>query len=110
MDADSPWQSLVGQIWLGGEDFRARMTRLVARQNLNAIPQKQTRPDRPRPMPEQVVSAVADAFEMTPQVVLDRSHQLAFKVAVYLLCRTCNLPLDEVARLGEISPSRISRI
>jgi len=108
MNADSPWQSLVGQIWLGGEDFRMRMSRLVARQNLNAVPKEQTRPDRP--MPEEVVSAVAAAFQITPQVVLDRSHQLAFKAAVYLLRRTCNLPLGEVARLGGVSPSRISRI
>ncbi len=57
-----------------------------------------------------VVSAVADVFQITPQVVLDRSHQLAFKAAVYLLRRTCNLPLGEVARLGGVSPSRISRI
>jgi REP element-mobilizing transposase RayT len=108
MDADSPWQSLRGQIWLGGEDFRIRMSVLVARQDLNAIPKEQTRPDRPTP--KEVVSAVADAFEISPDAVPERSHQPAFKAAVYLLRRACNLSLREVARFGGVSPSRISRI
>lgn len=108
MDVESPWQSLRGQIWLGGEDFRRRMSDLIAQRDLNAIPMEQTRPDRPTA--EEVVSAVADAFEVAPEVVLDRSHQSAFKAAVYLLRRACNLPLMETARLGGVSPSRISRI
>ena len=98
IDADSPWQSLRGQIWLGGEDFRKRMSALVARQDLNAIPKEQTRPDRPAP--EDVISAVADVFEVPPDAVLDRSNQSAFKVTVYLLRRACNLSLRKVARLG----------
>ena len=84
------------------------MSGLIAQRDLNAIPMEQTRRDRPTA--EEVVSAVADVFEVAPEVVLDRSHQSAFKAAVYLLRRACNLPLTETVRLGGVSPSRISRI
>lgn len=53
---------------------------------------------------------MARAFEIAREAVLDRSHQAAFKTAVYLLRRVCNLPLADVARLGAVSASRISRI
>jgi len=108
MDAASPWEALRGQIWLGGEAFRQRMSGLVAQQNLDAVPKMQTHPERP--LAEDVVGTVARAFEIPPEVVLDRSHQAAFKTAVYLLRRVCNLPLTDVARLGGVSASRISRI
>ena len=108
MNAESPWKALHGQIWLGGEGFRQRMSGLVAGQNLDAVPKMQSHPERP--LAEDVVSAVAGAFEIAPEAVLDRSHQTAFKTAVYLLRRVCNLPLADVARLAGISASRISRI
>lgn len=108
VNTESPWDSLEGQIWLGGPSFRERMSRLVEQQDLAAVPHIQTRPDRP-PLND-VVSAVADAFEIASGRVLDRSHQAAFKTAVYLLRRVCNLPLAEVARRTGVSPSRISRI
>ena len=47
MDVESPWQSLRGQIWLGGGEFRRRMSGLIAQRDLNAIPLEQTRRDRP---------------------------------------------------------------
>jgi hypothetical protein len=37
-DAASPWRSLRGQIWLGGERFRERMARMAAQQDLTAVP------------------------------------------------------------------------
>ncbi len=108
MTAPSPWEALRGQIWLGGEAFRQRMSALVAQQNIEAVPKMQTHPERP--LAEDVICAVADAFEIAREAVLDRSHQAAFKTAVYLLRRVCNLPLADVARLGGVSASRISRI
>jgi len=106
--AASPWEALRGQIWLGGKAFRQRMSGLVAQQNLEAVPKMQTHPERP--LAEDVVSAVARAFEIAQGAVLDRSHQTAFKTAVFLLRRACNLPLADVARLVGVSASRISRI
>lgn len=50
LKAASPWESLHGQIWLGGEAFRARMAPLIAERGLHAVPQAQLRPERPAPM------------------------------------------------------------
>jgi REP element-mobilizing transposase RayT len=108
MDAESPWKSVRGQIWLGGEDFRKRMTRLVERRDLSAIPSAQTHPDRPSV--SELLARVAQAFEIDEPRVLDRSHPPAFRTAVYLLRRVCNLSLAETGRLAGVSPSRVSRI
>jgi REP element-mobilizing transposase RayT len=108
MDAESPWKSLHGQIWLGSQAFRQRMSRLVEQQELEGVPKIQTRPDRPSK--NEVLTAVADAFAIAPAAVLDRSHQSAFKTAVYLLRRACSLALAQTARVAGVSPSRISRI
>jgi hypothetical protein len=108
MDARSPRELLRGQIWLGGEEFRERMSRLIARQDVTAIPREQILPQRP--IAEEVLSEVADAFGLSAQAVLDRTHQPAFKAALYLLRRACNLPLGEVAHRAGLSPSRVSRI
>lgn len=108
MDAPTPWKSLHGQIWLGGRAFRQRMSRLLEQDVLEAVPKVQVCPERPSR--EEVVAAVADAFETTSEAVLDRSHQAAFKTVVYLLRRACNLRLAETAEIAGVSPSRISRI
>jgi REP element-mobilizing transposase RayT len=108
VDAESPWESLRGQIWLGSEGFRERMARMVDGQDLTAVPRAQTCPERPAV--SELLASVAEAFGLDRKAVLGRSHQPAFKAAVYLLRRVCNLPLAETARLAGVSASRISRI
>jgi len=39
-----------------------------------------------------------------------RNNREAFRTAVFLLRRACNLSLKEVAGLADISPSRVSQI
>jgi hypothetical protein len=41
------WDALRGQIWLGGEVFRARMEALLQGKPLTQVPVQQTRPTRP---------------------------------------------------------------
>jgi len=106
--ASSPWDSLRGQIWLGSDEFRERMAPRVADQNLDAVPNAQTRPDRATP--EEALDAVATAFGVERKQVLSRAHQAAFQAAVLLLRRACNLPLKEVSAMAGISPSRVSKI
>ncbi len=108
LKASSPWESVHGQIWLGSEEFRARMARLVAGQDLNDVPSMQTQPARPTP--EALLGAVAQSFEVKREAVLDRAYQPAFQAAVYLLRRVANLPLKDVSALAGVSISRISRI
>jgi hypothetical protein len=44
------------------------------------------------------------------KTLCSRAHQEAFQGWVYLLRRAVNLPLQEVAQRGKVSPSRISKI
>jgi REP element-mobilizing transposase RayT len=108
IDADSPWQELRGQIWLGSDRFRERMARMLEGQDLEAVPSAQTHPERP--VVSEVLARVAEVFGLGSDAVLDRSHPAAFRAAVYLLRRACNLPLAEAARLAGVSVSRVSRI
>lgn len=63
-----------------------------------------------RPTADEVLEAVATAFGPGHKRVLDRAHQPAFQLAVFLLRRVCNLPLKEVSAMAGVSPSRISKI
>ena len=58
-------------------------------------------------MTAQVLSAYRIKDEKT---LCTRDHQEAFQAWVYLLRRAVNLPLQEVAKCGKVSPSRISKI
>jgi len=108
MGAPSPWDALRGQIWLGGEVFRARMEALLQGKSLTQVPVQQTRPTRPTA--QEVKQAVARAYGVAPQAVLERSNRAVFQATVYLLRRAANLRLREVSELAGISASRISQI
>jgi len=105
----SPWPSLRGQIWLGGEAFLARMQRLVPGQSAQAVPREQTQPARPDA--KRVLAAVAKAYGLAGrEAVLERASEPAFRAAVYLLRRAANLSLKEVAALVGLSLGRISQL
>jgi len=106
--APSPWQALRGQIWLGSQEFLRRVERLARDKPLDNVPLQQANPTRPTR--EDIVQAVSDTFGIPVATVLDRTHQPAFRAAVYLLRRAGNLHLKEVAVLAKISPPRISQI
>ncbi|MDX8397852.1 MAG: transposase [Mariprofundaceae bacterium] len=108
--SDQPWDQLRGQIYLGGEDFLSKIEALLAEKKLDtAIPLAQRHPARPTST--QVLKDVARAFSIEIEQVLDRHTQRdAYRTAVFLLRRTCNMPLKEVANLAAISPARVSQI
>jgi REP element-mobilizing transposase RayT len=108
VDGESPWRSLRGQIWLGGERFRERMAQMAAQHDLAAVPAMQAHPERPTV--SELLARIAECFDVASTDLFDRSHQAAFKTTVYLLRRICNLPLADTARLAGISVSRVSRI
>lgn len=62
------------------------MARLVGQQNLDAAPRAQAHPERSLPgyPVSYAVSVVVGAFEIAAVAVLDRHHQPAVKMAVYL--------------------------
>lgn len=104
----SVWNSLRGQIYLGGEAFLQGIQRLVQAKPVRGIAQSQLKPMRCGP--EEVLAVVARTFGVSPFRVLDRSHQQAYQAAVYLLRRVTNLSLREVAERAGVSSGRISQI
>lgn len=107
--APSPWQSLRGGHYLGGEAFLAEMAARLKGRPLDQVPRAAA--DPARPTAGRVIAAIALAADVAPETVLDRrAAPEAFRAGVYLLRRAANLPLAEVARMAGVSPGRISQI
>ena len=109
VNAPAPWEELRGGHYLGGPDFlRATADRIRGRP-LDQVSRREAAPDRPTP--DDVLAAVASAAHLPLARTLDRKRAPeAWRVAVYLLRRACNLPLDETAAMAGVSPGRISQI
>jgi putative transposase len=104
----SPWTELRSQIYLGEEQFLARLEKLAREQDRQGIPASHRQPLRPDATG--VLAAVAKTFAATPNQIRERRHQQAFQVWVYLLRRAANLRLRDVADMARVSPGRISQI
>jgi len=107
---EGPWNKLRGQIYLGDKDFLSRNEAMLSERTVDeAIPSAQRHPARPTSA--QVLEDVAREFSVEVEQVLDRrSNRNAYRVGVFLLRRTCNLSLKEVANLAGISAARVSQI
>ncbi|MEO1767343.1 REP-associated tyrosine transposase [Thiobacter aerophilum] len=106
--AESPWTQLKSQIYLGSEDFLARMGKLAAEREVEGVPRDHRQPARPSA--EKLVEEVCKAYRCSAEDIRSRAHQPAFQAWVYLLRRAANLPLRDVARQAGVSPGRISQI
>ena len=106
MKQESPRANLKGQVWLGDEAFLKRMERLAQAKPSTNVPWAHTRPTAPT-----LTQAVLSTYGIKDEKTLrSRRHQESFQAWVYLLRWVANLPLREVARHGDVSPSRISKI
>ena len=104
----SPWEQLRGQIYLGGEDFLARMEVLASKQSLANVPRQQAQPTRLDR--DAVLIRVGQVYALQTDEILSRSHAQAYHCAAWLLRRSANVSLKGVAELFGVSPSRISHI
>jgi REP element-mobilizing transposase RayT len=104
----SPWLELRGQIYLGGEEFLKRVEGRLPGRRTTGIARSYLKPLRPT-APD-IEAAVAKAYRVPKDRVLDRRSGECYKAAVYLLRRAANLPLVEVAKRAEISSPRVSQI
>jgi len=104
----SPWEQVRGQIYLGGDDFLVRMEKLAHKQSLANVPQQQTHPTRLDK--DAVLTRVSQVYALQAEEILSRSHAEAYHCAAWLLRRSANVSLKEVAELFGVSPSRISHI
>jgi putative transposase len=108
-DAPSPLSAVRAQMYLGGAGFLAEMAERVQGLPPDQVPKAMLRPNRPTG--DEIVAAVAAAAGVPAASVFDRrTRQDVFQVAVYLLRRSANLSLREVATLAAVSPPRISQI
>ena len=109
MRQESPWANLKGQIWLGDEAFLKRMERLAQGKPSANVPRAHTRPARPTA--PTLTQAVLSTYGIKDEKTLrSRRHQESFQAWVYLLRRVANLPLREVAKHANVSPSRITAV
>ncbi len=108
--AAGPWPNLRSQVFLGGEEFLEDVQQRLKDQgaDLSNVPQRQQW--AARPTAEEVIGRVAYHYGISREDVLDRASRAPFKAALYLLRRVANVPLKEVARMGGVHPSRVSRI
>jgi hypothetical protein len=106
--ATSPLDGVRGQIWLGGEAFRAVMQEALGDEPPAEIPQTQARPARPTR--DELLAAVCEELGVSEGDLRSRAHQEGYRLAAYLLRRHGNLRLREVARLFGVSNARVSHI
>lgn len=104
----TPWTQVRGQIFLGDEEFLRRMTGLVQGKHLINVPSAQTRPSRPTPA--EVLQRVGKVYHIPIRAILRRRNREAYHCAAWLLRREANESLEGVARLFEVSASRVSHI
>ena len=108
-DAASPWDALRGGQYLGSEDFLASLKDHIAGQSLDQVPSAMANPGRPTA--DQILTAVARTIDRPVESVLDRrAEPEPFRAAIYLLRRAGNVPLRDVAALGNVSQGRVSQI
>ena len=106
MKQESPWANLKGQICLGDEAFLKRMERLAQGKPSTNVARAHTRPTAPT-----LTQAVLSTYGIKDEKTLrSRRHQESFQAWVYSLRQVANLPLREVAKHCNVSPSRISKI
>jgi putative transposase len=105
----SPLDAVRAQMYLGSEHFLQRMAEQVRALPADQVPRAMLRPNRPTR--DAIIAAVAKAAGVPAATALDRrARQDVFQVTVYLLRRSANLSLKEVAALAQVSPPRISQI
>jgi putative transposase len=108
---ESPWKRVAGQLFLGSDDFRKRVLRLVDRPGANAgVPLPQRRAIRPTL--EEVVRAAAAILRVDASEVV-RPRRTPLRLAVAYIGRTDSLAslsdLGVALRVSSTSASEIAR-
>lgn len=105
----NPWESIVGQIYLGGSDFCERMQALVAsKERSREHPQVQRR--FVRPTLDALVTLVADTFDVTPDDFKRKLRGQARKALVHLAVDDAGVTLRHIASWMGISDWAASKM
>jgi len=109
IDAPSPWINLRPGNYLGDEKFLKLLSGKIKGKSLDQISKNAANPARPTL--DQILAAVSEASGVSTKKLLNKNlAPNEFQVAIYLLRRSANLPLREVASLTKVSQGRISQI
>jgi len=103
--------AITGGVWVATGVLK-RVERLaLGKPSTNVARAHTRRARRARPTAPPLTQAVLSTYGIKDEkTLLSRRHQESFQAWVYLLRRVANLPLREVAKHGNVSPSRISKI
>jgi REP-associated tyrosine transposase len=105
----NPWESLVGQIYLGGSDFCDRMQALVkSRTRSREHPELQRQ--LVRPSLDKIVTLVAERFAVTKDSLKQKSRGQARKAVAMLAADEARLPLRSIAERMGVSDWAISKM
>ena len=108
-DAASPWDALRGGQYLGSEEFLRGLRDRIDGRSLDQVPSAMA--DPVRPTADQILTAVARTIDRPVDTILDRrAEPEPFRAAIYLLRRVGNVPLRDVAAMGNVSQGRVSQI
>ncbi len=108
-DVRSPWGEVVGQIYLGDEDFRQRLARRLRAESHNReIPRAQTRLSRPGLA--LLLTTVAHVYQTTDEAIRHGRGGAARTLVAYLGRTEGALKLREIAGTLALDIARVSRL
>lgn len=92
-----PWETLVGEIYLGSEAFRESLQRRVDSATIgSAVPKKQRRPVEPNI--ERAVEAVCREFKETPESLLQKNRRPGRKVLAHVARERCSMTFRAIGK------------
>jgi len=111
MKTESPFKDLLGQVVLGGDEFREKiMERLEGRQISQEIIERKR--FEKKASPEDIVKVVAKTFRVEDKDIRDRGirENIARSVAIYIMQRYSGISNEEIGRIfGGIHYSAVSK-
>jgi REP element-mobilizing transposase RayT len=104
-----PWESLVGEIYLGGREFQESVQRRVdALGPGHEIPRAQRQVTRVRF--ESVLNAVCIEFAETPESLRQKSRRVGRKIVAHLARECCSMTFGEIGEMLGITERCAARL
>lgn len=108
---ESPFKSLLGQVILGGEDFREKIKGYLQGRQISQEIIERKRFDK-KASPEEIVEAVAKAFEVEEKDLKNKGKRdnISRSVAIYVMQKYSGLSNEDIGRMfGGVHYSAVSK-
>jgi putative transposase len=104
-----PWESLIGQIYLGGEAFCDMIQTMISSQpRSRAHPRAQL--EIVRPTLDHLIDLVLGEFDETPETLRTKNHRPGRKAFAMLAYRECGLTMQMIAEYLGVSGQAVSKM